>query len=85
MFVFKTWSNMTHLICSLNHTWIKTCVSETWHEIYHEAHCKVCDINFKNQAHIIEKHLKYVFIYMTDLKNKYDMILELQWLKKHNS
>ena len=33
----------------------------------------------------LEKHLKYIFMYLTDLKNKYNMILKFQWLKKHNS
>ena len=33
----------------------------------------------------LEEHLEYVFMYLTNFKNKYDMILELQWLKKHNS
>ena len=32
----------------------------------------------------LEKHLKYMFMYLTNLKNKYNIILEFQWLKKHN-
>ena len=32
-----------------------------------------------------DKHVKYVELYVHDLKNKYDMILKFKWLKWHNS
>jgi len=32
-----------------------------------------------------DKHVKYVELYVHDLKNKYDMILRFQWLKWYNS
>ena len=38
-------------------------------------------------AHVklqLEEHFEYMFMYLTNLKNKYDIILEFQWLKKHN-
>ncbi len=31
-----------------------------------------------------KKYFKYILMYLINLKNKYDMILEFQWLKKHN-
>ena len=32
-----------------------------------------------------DKHVKYVELYIYNLKNKYDMILRFQWLKWYNS
>ena len=31
------------------------------------------------------RHVEHVELYIHDLKNNYDMILEFQWLKQHNS
>ena len=32
-----------------------------------------------------DRYIKHVELYVHDLKNNYDMILEFQWLKQHNS
>ena len=32
-----------------------------------------------------DKHVEHVELYVYDLKNNYNMILEFQWLKQHNS